>query len=67
MNGGNCNICGQPITDASGCWVIQTKDCGINHMPGERLRICAWCKDGLDEAVKTLSEQRAEERKKWRH
>lgn len=66
MNGGHCNICGQPITDASGCWDVSMRDWGINRMPGERIRICAWCKDELDKAIMELSKKQIEERKKWR-
>lgn len=66
MNGGHCNICGQPITDASGCWILHMRDHGINQMPSERIRICAWCKDELDKAIEDLSKRQVEERKKWR-
>lgn len=65
MNRGRCNICGQLITDASGCWMLFARDHGINHMPEERLQVCGWCKSGIDDALKELSQQRREERKKW--
>lgn len=66
MNGGHCNICGQLITDASGCWILHMRDHGINQMPSERIRICAWRKDELDKAIEDLSKRQVEERKKWR-
>lgn len=66
MNGGRCSICGQPITDASGCWWLHMRDYGINRMPEERIQICSWCKDELDKAIEDLSKRQIEERKKWR-
>lgn len=69
MNGGVCDICGQPLTDASGRWDFTGRDRGINAIPGlageMRFRCCAWCKEGLDKAIDKLSEEHKEERKHW--
>ena len=64
MYRGHCNICGQLITDASGCWRIHAWDCGINRMPDEKIQMCSWCKSELDEAIRELSKKQIEEGKK---
>lgn len=68
MNGGYCDICGQPLTDASGRWDFAGKDRGINAIPGcvadLHIKCCAWCKDCIDEAVRKVSEKNTAERQK---
>lgn len=69
MNGGTCNICGQPLTDASGHWDLVGKDRGINALPGcladEHITCCSWCKQCIDKAIQKIQEENREERKNW--
>lgn len=51
MHRGNCGICGQKLTDASGEWtVLATPHC-INEWRKERLKCCSYCKSKIDDFI----------------
>lgn len=60
MNRGNCNICGQRITDASGSWRLSMRDVGIFHHPSTELLICSWCKSELENMLPEFSKKQRE-------
>ena len=59
-----CDICGQPLTEASGHWRLTLTDFGIYHFPPERGDICAYCQERLHEKIEELAEERRKERAK---
>lgn len=63
MNGGHCQLCGQPLTDASGHWRLILQDRGIFHMPSYSLTCCAYCEGEIEKMLVEYSEKMRRERK----
>lgn len=66
MKSSTCDICGQPLTDASGHWRLSGYDRGINStFRTEYIDCCTWCKESIDEAIKKVAEEHRKDREKW--